>query len=97
MNLFKSELFNSVMLQELQLRPLRSHRTPVFGRRYGRRGAAAMPGSTPFASLALTTIEMGAVEMGMVEASMVEAGIVETGTRERPAETRELLDYDQAA
>jgi hypothetical protein len=33
MNLFKSELFSSVMLQDFQPRSPRSYRVPSFGRR----------------------------------------------------------------
>ncbi|HEV8695322.1 MAG TPA: hypothetical protein VGQ93_14240 [Lysobacter sp.] len=56
MNLFKSELFSSVMLQDIQPRPPR-YRAPTFGRRYGRHAAAAMPNPVPLALPELGTVE----------------------------------------
>jgi hypothetical protein len=63
MNLFKSELFSSTMLHEIQPRAPRSYREPTFAPHYGRRRVATAPTSAPILFAAIEAIAFaGAIE-----------------------------------
>lgn len=56
MNLFTSDLFTPVMLEDLASRTPRSYRAPAFGRRYGRATAIPMH-ATPSGLLTPCVVE----------------------------------------